>query len=617
MENLRPGWRPAPPEHANEWNERFHVDETQPPPPSDEERARGFVLYSRPCLSLVFDNSVPRDEDRVRCLRWSAAPGGDEPTTLAVYALRDLEKLGVETGELVGRDGQGPIPAGQIEIRVARGLYKRLGGWRGVEEREFMYMPSWLSDQSHIDMAAGESAWFWITVHVPEDAAPGAYAGQLSVQIGGADTAALSIEVQVLPIDLVELGDYSIGYYDYMDHGTLPSWSVRQRYALMRAYGMTSVCIVATDGPRIWLDRRGRPRVDFAGSGIERSLEAYKAVGFPAPPTITLHGHIESSVRRLADPRSVRSAEIFLHVMKELKAECDRRDWPLPVMSPRDEASGRPEVHRQVAQRLRLMKEAGFHTELNHFLAYPSPEWQAACLPHLDVMNLSYSTGISAQRQPAWSDCVELAHEHGKSLWTYNALQPGSVQPASWRFLTGWFFRTWGQDCTGSFFYTLDYPTTDPYNDLKPREGGAYSENVRSWYRPDPDRGIPGGPSICLACAGEGITDLRYIVTLERLIGDARQGRTRPGIGQAADAAERTLQGIKQGFDFSNAPHVTRPQGGTATSEWQVRGERGADRVASGEYLYANGWGAADYDSARQRIAGQIIALQKVARSAP
>ena len=157
----------------------------------------------------------------------------------------------------------------------------------------------------------------------------------------------------------------------------------------MRAYGMTSVQIGVTERPKIWLDEFDKLQVDWYGSSIARALQAYKDAGFSAPPTITLAGHEMNACRQLADPRRVRYSEMFLSVMQSLKSECGRHNWPVPVLSPRDEASGRTNTHHYVAQQLSLMKQVGFFTELNHFLAYPNPQWQAVWLPFLDVITLS------------------------------------------------------------------------------------------------------------------------------------------------------------------------------------------------------------------------------------
>ena len=133
---------------------------------------------------------------------------------------------------------------------------------------------------------------------------------------------------------------------------------------------------------------------------------------------------------------------------------------------------------------------------------------------------------------------------------------------------------------------------------------------MRAWYRPDPERGLRGGPSLTLAWAREGVDDLRYIVTLERLVFMARLSGSKAS-QQAATRAEQALEELRTSFDFSRSPHVTQPRGGTAQASWQRLEERDGLLTASGEYLYASGWGPMDYDLARHKIAQHILALQK------
>lgn len=372
--HLRPPWRPNPPQHPADWTERYFVDDHEAPQPSADEAARGFLLYRRSNLSLVFDNSLPHVDDAAERLDCRAAPGESESMSLALYALRSLPDVSVEVTDLRADGGQAVIPRAKIEVHVARCLHKRLVGAR----REFMYMPSWLSGQPRVSVTAGESAWFWVTVHVQETAEPGTYAGSLTVKLNAREKARLPVRLDVLPIRLAALSGYSIGFYDYVDHRTLPSWSVEDRFGQMRAYGMTTVHLGLTGRLKMGRDERGRPQVDFTGSSLVRALQAYKKVGFPAPPGITLNGQIMNVCRQRADLRSVRFAELYLDAVRRLKSECEQQDWPLPILSPRDEASGRPHTHHFVAQQLRLLKQAGFFTELNHFLAYPqvAKEWQ-------------------------------------------------------------------------------------------------------------------------------------------------------------------------------------------------------------------------------------------------
>jgi hypothetical protein len=612
---VAPDWRPAAPEHSG-WTQRYYVDTAVAPQPSAEEDARGFMLYSRPSLSLVFDNSVPHADDRAGKLACRASPGEYESMTLAVYALRDLDGVSLRVGDLKTAGGARRIPASQVEVHVANSQYKRIterAVYKGPPPRnEFMYMPRWLFVEESVDMQARQSAWFWITVHVPDTAEPGTYSTDLTVYSGGQVKAALPVRVEVLPIRLAQLSDYAIGYY-FRTANPVADWSIEARMAAMRAYGMTSVHILLDEDrfPKVQLDDSGKVHVDIFSSNFNRAMGAYKTAGFPAPPVISLSGRLTTQLAPYADPRSARFSQLYLAVLQELRAECERSGWPVPILNPLDEAVSHGTGRYDVPRRLRLIQQAGFMTEQNHFLAYPhnTELWRPACLPHLDVITLIYSTGKTPQSQPPWQDCVDLANDYGKTLWIYNALWPGSVQPMSWRFMNGWFFRTWGKDVTGSFYYCFDERLSTPKNDLKLYRGNHGDASFHAWHRPDPQTGFAGGPAIDTACAREGIDDLRYIVTLERLILEARSHERNAAAQKAAEEAEGTLQSIIASFDFSNAPHIKIPNA-TAESEWEERGERDGRPTVSGEYLYRNGWSATEYDLARQKIAQQIIRLQ-------
>jgi hypothetical protein len=172
------------------------------------------MLYSRPYLSLVFDNSVPHGDDKAEQLICSASPGEYESEyesmTFAVYAMRQLRAVSVQLGDLQLAGSNQRIPASQIQVHLARGQHKRIAEraiYKGPPPRnEFMYRPSWLFVEKSINMPAGQSAWFWITVRVPREATPGTYTANLTVSVAGKIKARLPVRVDVLPIQLDKFG---------------------------------------------------------------------------------------------------------------------------------------------------------------------------------------------------------------------------------------------------------------------------------------------------------------------------------------------------------------------------------------------------------------------------
>ena len=153
----------------------------------------------------------------------------------------------------------------------------------------------------------------------------------------------------------------------------MAEWSIEARMAAMRAYGMTSVHILLDEDrfPKVRLDNNGKVRVDIFGSNFDRAMAAYKTAGFPAPPVISLSGRLNRQLAPYADPRTARFSQLYLAVLQELRAECERSDWPVPTLNPLDEAVSYGTGRYDVPRRLRLIRQAGFMTEQNHFLAYP------------------------------------------------------------------------------------------------------------------------------------------------------------------------------------------------------------------------------------------------------
>ena len=161
---------------------------------------------------MIFTNSRPRPGERLQTLAARACPGEYEPLTFALHALRDLPEVNVAVTDLRSAAADAPLAADRFELRVAQSAFRRITHYAGPGE--FMFMPTWLAVQSSLHIPAGRSRWFWITVHVPDDAKPGRYEGRLAITVGGQPRAQFGLVLDVLPIRLTEPAGYAIGFYD-------------------------------------------------------------------------------------------------------------------------------------------------------------------------------------------------------------------------------------------------------------------------------------------------------------------------------------------------------------------------------------------------------------------
>ena len=576
-------WRPDPPEHAKDLVERVYVEDGELPTPTADETERGFVLYARPATELVFPNSVPAAAERVARLTSFASPDEYEPIVLAVYALGDLKSLEVRVGPLRQADGPAVLPADLIDVRVARGMFKRTTHYSGPGE--FMYMPTWLARHEREGLAAGRSAWFWLIVRVPPDAKPGRYLA--TATISADRPAEVPIELTVLPIELPR-PNVSVGFYDSPTPRKL-----RQQ----RAHGMTSVGWHGNSGVKLSVDGDS-VAVDLKRSAMGRVIEQYGQAGFRGPIMWLMGDDVWKWCTEQAPADSKRCADLYVAALRRIGEEARRRDWPEIIVQPDDECPGHPDRMARSERRLPLIKAAGFRTEMDHYLAYSggdNAKWVQRTMPYVDIITLRYWPEGRLGQAP-WAEIAKTVADAGKELCTYNITACHMFpQPASMRFSTGWFFRTAGSACRGMYFWAYSSAQGDPYNDLD----GKYSD-FRYHYPPDAKRGLSGGPSIDLVCMREGLDDLRYIQALESLI-----AKNTPS--PAATTAKALLARLRDSFDFTEARK--RKVEGTK-SAWQFLEDRDGLRIARGWYRHPNGWTSAHYETARQSIASQIIRLQ-------
>ena len=197
---------------------------------------------------------------------------------------------------------------------------------------------------------------------------------------------------------------------------------------------------------------------------------------------------------------------------------------------------------------------------------------------------------------------MERCKKEGKKLSSYNIDNAILfAQPAMKRFSSGWFFRTLGKDAHQQWHFHWYKINRSPYTDLD-----GTGEAVDWCYDYPAGKGHKGGFCIDFEGVREGVDDLRYIITLENRIASAEK----KGFTKEAAAARKVLEDLKKSFRHGEA---FRKQSVFLDSKfekaWQT--ENG-DRFCSGRYNLPNGWRFEDYHNAREKIADEIIKLDKV-----
>jgi hypothetical protein len=241
-----------------------------------------FVVPPITNEKILPDSVVPEDYRSCR-LRVTACPGELEPASFVISAEEDLHGVEVEPGDLAGPGGA-LIPAASVDVRVVKcwwqagsrledhdpstklltpelllkddTLVRVEGGENYVRAgTEEVWVSEWdtltdglripvadfpVEDASEllpVDVPAGTSKQFWITVRVPEGAVAGDYEGALGVHDAAGAGGALLLSATVLPFALGEpMLTYGLYYSGHVSTDR-PEGSISDYYKSEEQFG--------------------------------------------------------------------------------------------------------------------------------------------------------------------------------------------------------------------------------------------------------------------------------------------------------------------------------------------------------------------------------------------
>ncbi|HJN14277.1 MAG TPA: carbohydrate-binding family 9-like protein, partial [Armatimonadota bacterium] len=161
------------------------------PPPLEKVDLQAHKLYvpTGPALRVlpvpIFEEPTTRgvllDQNGELALSLTATRGEYEPVTLAVYAAADVADLSASVSDL--KSGDATIAADAIDLRRAARTVQRK--WYTSPINDSVVRTRYLFPDEPDDIAAGQFRQYWLTLHVPGDAAAGDYAGTVTVAGGG------------------------------------------------------------------------------------------------------------------------------------------------------------------------------------------------------------------------------------------------------------------------------------------------------------------------------------------------------------------------------------------------------------------------------------------------
>ena len=135
------------------------------------------MLFSRPVTQPVYSNAIPYDYERANYVSAFATLGEYEPITFSIHALRDIHNLRVTVSDL--RCDDHVIDQDDMDLRLVTEWNMRFP--RYSSDGAYQRLPELLETVTTNSFPKNASQRYWLTVHVPTDAAPGLYKGCFTI----------------------------------------------------------------------------------------------------------------------------------------------------------------------------------------------------------------------------------------------------------------------------------------------------------------------------------------------------------------------------------------------------------------------------------------------------
>ena len=521
--------RPRPQPTVPDGAKAIPFDETALEPAlTGPEQERGYLLFQRPLTECVYANTRPLPHERLETLVAFATPGEFEPVTFALYPVRPLQNLKVRVSSLTSTTGQ--LPASRIDVRLA--TYWNVGYPAYTTLSTYRRVPELLERVTVHTSPAGECQWYWLTVHVPDDAQAGLYRGTVTVWDDGfAQAVEIPLALRVLGFRLQQDPRQHFSAYFYPRNKVLYQGRdeafIRQAadkdYQAMVDHGLDmlpTLTLSCEDGHRIVLAQAGE---------LERML----AAGLKGPAPVTADGVIARLYRDTTpggkpgdhwrvDPLPPPAFyERLTALFRAFEVERRAKGWPEFICCPIDEVDA--SCQKFGVQVYAAVKAAGLRT---YATKDPLGADAAGYAPHLDIWcsqpySVPYDRIVAQDR-----------HEY----WCYPNHNAGEIKDRRTMCKGGrmtYGFGLWRSGYTTLIPWHWCWTAgPDPFDYLRGRHSGC-------GQRVDDEGEVI--PAIYWECFREGSDDVRYVYTLQQAIVQ-RERSPDPACLAAVGEGRRLLQ---------------------------------------------------------------------------
>ena len=564
------------------FRQRHYIEKTPMPMISKASLDRGYILFARNWMDLVWENTVPPTDKGKIALCAAACRGEQIPLAFGLRALRSLENVSIRQVSDF-KTAQGANGDFTVQICVVENRRKCTTNYKG--QSEFMDMPYYLEPVFPLNIKENTTREYILLVKPGEATKPGDYSANFVIETkNGKET--VPVKISVYPFALDRFDDLYYGFwtnlYADQDHEAARQ-TIREQAPLANS-------IMVNAGNIIALTTTGNScKIDWKASVLSSLADEMKKQ--------KMGGRIFLLSTKLYRAMPTENREqAYISVLQEIVEKGKAEDWPEIVFNSIDEVLSKSSYLPEFLEEIKLQKKAGVKTANDHIWFKTSRPLQKEvdeASPYIDIFINRFNTR-NLWYVDDWKTMMKTAKEKGVELIAYNSNNALTCsQTAAMRFANGWFMRSeLGNGCKGQLIWVWKQIHGMLDNDL---DGSDWT------YIVPPHRDKKGGPTLeCLGLVA-GYNDMRYIRTLENTIAKAKK------TGKETAKAEKLLADIVSSLDcdsfLKNSVFFN--------SQWSESYTENGKLCASGVWNVSNGWTLEDYDKNRVKVAEAIMELYR------
>jgi hypothetical protein len=571
--------------------------ELNPPLKFEEsERQQGYVTFTRNPLKIIWPNTIPTRSEITNQLSVRLTPGETTTIPLYLHTYTDLDKINVLLEDK------------SYITNVGHMVYSPKFGHKSWElpSSGITNIPLYISESWPVNIKKDSTLSIWLTVKIPENIASGLHSETFLIDTDNAAPLEIKLDIDALPFTLDSAKDYFLALYTWGRESSLDKSDYKNAYTIMKSFGLTTIAIMAEVRERYYINN-GKLKIKWSGNGpLFTAMEAYKETNFPNNEVIWLMGGGDGGdlyrwCHSDKKPEHISENSCYQELVKEVLDYGKKNNWPKLILQPVDEPFRGKERYKIAKNTYSwLSNNDEIELETNNLNGpHASQEDWKYFFDNSKYMALSRGPYLKNYKfeETKWDSFVNDLVKSEKEVLFYN-VDNTAWHPEIMRFWYG--YGLWQSKAYGfiQWSYQIDH-----FIKSKNDEDAIYKPSRYYVYYYPKTENHSGGASLGFIGLREGINDLKYLVTQQRLLNQCLNGNTKQ-----SQATARKIQN-----DLTTK--LSKINFTTLASKWPIVGNWDKEKntfssmEVSGEFRTPNGLTFENYNNIRSSVIDNIMTL--------